>query len=100
MEFEDSIYEASPEAILKAVRATDPAIKTLLVVGHNPGMQQLAGTLIALGRHRSPAAPARGIPHRSHRHDQLCGAGLESLHANGGRLEHFVTPQTLEAATD
>src|SRR5258705_2163827 len=48
-EFEDSIYEASPDAMLKAIKATQPAARTLIVVGHNPGMQQLAGMLIASG---------------------------------------------------
>src|SRR5262249_18566147 len=42
VEFEGTIYEAAPEAILKAIRATKPKARTLLLVGHNPGMQQLA----------------------------------------------------------
>src|SRR5262245_20468288 len=49
VEFEGSIYEAAPEAILKAIRATEASVKTLLVVGHNPGMQQLAALLVASG---------------------------------------------------
>jgi len=100
VEFEETIYEASPEAILKAVRTTEPAAKTLLVVGHNPGMQQLAGMLIASGDVEARQRLLEEFPTAAFATISFAVQDWESLHANGGRLEHFVTPQTLEAATD
>lgn len=99
-EFEGSIYEASPEAILKAIRTTESAAKTLVVVGHNPGMQQLATMLIASGDIEARQRLLEEFPTAAIAMISFAVQDWESLHANGGRLEHFVTPQTLEAATD
>lgn len=45
LHFERAIYEAPPEAILRVIRAAAPEIGTLLVVGHNPGLEQVASFL-------------------------------------------------------
>ena len=45
--YNERIYLASPETLLAIVRATDDSCDTLLVVGHNPGMERLA---LLLGR--------------------------------------------------
>lgn len=37
--FEESIYEASPNALREAVAAIDDAATTAMLVGHNPGME-------------------------------------------------------------
>jgi phosphohistidine phosphatase len=99
-EFEGSIYEASPEAILKAIKATEPTAKTLVVVGHNPGVQQLAGTLIASGDIEARQRLLEEFPTAAFAMISFVAESWDGVHAAGGRLEHFVTPQTLEAATD
>lgn len=40
--YDEAIYLASLDALLDIVRATDDAHATLLIVGHNPGMERLA----------------------------------------------------------
>src|SRR5690606_9257903 len=40
--FDPDIYEAPAERILAAIRRTDDKVATLLVVGHNPGLQELS----------------------------------------------------------
>jgi phosphohistidine phosphatase len=99
-EFEHRIYEASPEAMLKAIKATEPAARTLIVVGHNPGMQQLAGTLIASGDIEARQRLLEDFPTAAFAMISFAAESWDGVHAAGGRLEHFVTPQTLEAATD
>ncbi|WP_029138750.1 SixA phosphatase family protein [Nakamurella lactea] len=47
--FSDDIYDASPGEILQAIAGTDDRIRTLLVVGHAPGMP---GTALALADSR------------------------------------------------
>jgi phosphohistidine phosphatase len=99
-EFESGIYEASPETILKAIKATEPAARTLIVVGHNPSMQQLAGTLIASGDIEARQRLLEEFPTAAFAMISFAAESWNGAHAAGGRLEHFVTPQTLEAATD
>ena len=40
------IYEAPAQRILDAIHGVEPSVETLLVVGHNPGMEDLASVLI------------------------------------------------------
>ncbi|MGV9410140.1 SixA phosphatase family protein [Nocardia sp. NPDC003693] len=43
--FEESIYEASPHTLIELAQLADPAIETLLIVGHSPGMPWTAWEL-------------------------------------------------------
>jgi phosphohistidine phosphatase len=49
LRYERAIYEASPEAILRVIRSVDPAVASLLIVGHNPGLEQVASFLVKGG---------------------------------------------------
>jgi phosphohistidine phosphatase len=61
--------------------------RTLLVIGHNPGLHDLARMLIASGDVEARERLNEGLP----------TAGRK-LHVHGGRLERFVTPRSLAAA--
>jgi phosphohistidine phosphatase len=37
----DSLYAAPPEAYLEALRGLDDSLKRVMVVGHNPGLEEL-----------------------------------------------------------
>src|SRR4051812_3134502 len=41
LRYDERIYEADIEALLKVVSQVDEAAETVLVVGHNPGLQEL-----------------------------------------------------------
>jgi len=43
--FEPRVYEASALGLLMLVREFDPAWRTVLVVGHNPGLAELTAGL-------------------------------------------------------
>jgi len=47
--FEPDLYLASDDEILDIIRAADPTSRVLLVVGHNPGLEELAMNLGANG---------------------------------------------------
>src|SRR5581483_5390530 len=49
VEHDDRLYESGADAILRVIKETDPSVRTLLVVGHNPGLQDAARLLIAAG---------------------------------------------------
>jgi phosphohistidine phosphatase len=93
--FDGRIYEAPPQVILAAVRETPASAKTLLVIGHNPGMQSLALALIGSG---DPAGRARLS-------DKFPTAGLavidfaaprwSAIQPTSGTLDRFVTPRAL-----
>lgn len=98
--FEERIYEASPEAILKAIQDTAPTGRTLLVVGHNPSLHELASTLAVSGDIDARQRLKEDFPTAAL---AVIGFALEDwqgLDLHGGRLEHFVRPRELEAASD
>lgn len=43
--FDDQIYDASTEQLLAIVRSVDKRVESLLLIGHNPGFEQLAARL-------------------------------------------------------
>lgn len=98
--YEERIYEAGPKAILGALRQTNDAVHALLVVGHNPGLQELCKLLVASG----------DIEARQRLFEKYPTAGLavidfpidkwSELHPHGGRLDRFVTPRALESIPD
>jgi len=57
LRFEASAYPGTPEALLQLVGTLSERIGTLLLVGHNPGLSELACRLAALAG-RQEAAPA------------------------------------------
>ncbi len=47
--YEERIYEASPGELIAVLNETPDDIRTLLMVGHNPGIQGLAEVLAGTG---------------------------------------------------
>jgi phosphohistidine phosphatase len=97
--FDARLYGATRQGILSVILGQDEAVKTLLVIGHNPGLQETAEWLIASGdvevrerlREKFPTAALAVIDFTlDHWH---------GVHERSGRLERFVTPRTIAAAT-
>ena len=57
--FSRTLYLAGSREILAAVRTVAPAAGTAMVIGHNPGIEELLDTLTCAGKHLSTAALAR-----------------------------------------
>lgn len=97
---ESRIYEAETQALLELLQETPANIGALLAVGHNPGFHDLAMLLIASGGIEAREQLREGLP--------TCGLAVidfafddwRNLHAKSGRLERFVSPRSLELATD
>jgi phosphohistidine phosphatase len=53
--FDDELYLAEPERVRQAIDAARGGCRTLMVVGHNPGLQDLALTLLIEAGGTSPA---------------------------------------------
>ena len=99
-QFEERIYNASPQAILATIQHTEPKTGTLLVIGHNPGLHELAGTLVASGDIDARRRLGEEFPTAALAAISFALEDWHSVHPRGGRLEHFVTPKWLETATD
>ena len=96
---EERIYNASNDALMRLIGETHGA-RSLLIIGHNPGLHDVALNLVASG----------DIAMRERLSEKLPTSGLvivdfafdawTKLHPQSGRLEHFITPRLLGNAAD
>lgn len=96
---EPRLYAAPAERILYLVRETPADVRSLLLVGHNPGLEDLARTLTGSGGTDALIRFGGAMP----------TAGLAVIDVSGewanlqprtGRLEFFVTPKSIGASDD
>ncbi len=90
--FEGKIYEAAPEAILAAIRATAAEHESLIVVGHNPGMHRLALHLIGRADRKAFARLQGDYPPGSLAVIDFEADAWTGIAEHGGTLERFATP--------
>lgn len=94
-DFVPAIYEAPPARILDAVRSAPDEAGCLLVVGHNPGLEELAA-LIA-----SPESDDKAMARLSAKFPTAAiarfsfGGPWQALGPGTAMLEWFVTPKEL-----
>jgi len=97
--FEDQVYGASPAQLLELVRQAPRAAKTLLVVGHDPGIPELAFMLAGDAAPGSGAVPRATVDRMKAKFPTAAVAVLEltgnwdQLAPDGARLTGFVTPR-------
>lgn len=94
----EKLYDATPHAILAAIKDTPASAHTLMVIGHNPGLQELAVMLIASGDIDAREALREKLPTSGLAIVDFAFDDWGRLHPQSGRLERFVSPRTLEAA--
>ncbi|OAP39179.1 phosphoglycerate mutase [Sinorhizobium glycinis] len=88
------IYEVSATAILGVIRGVEASARSLLLVGHNPGMAELALLLAGEGdalprlRDKFPTAGLAVI--------EFDAGQWSEIEPGRGRLVRFVTPRMLE----
>jgi len=96
---EERIYNATAEQLMALIAETDAA-HALLVVGHNPGMHDLAVRLIASGDVEARERVSEKLPTSGLIVIDLAFDDWALLHPHAGRLERFVSPRLIEAATE
>src|ERR1700730_5104762 len=98
--FEERLYAATPQVLLSVIRSQDDTTRTLLVIGHNPGLQETAELLIAAGdvelrerlREKFPTAALSVIDFAVDKWGRV--------HDRSGRLGRYITPRSVAAATN
>ena len=109
--FDDRVYGASAAQLLDLIRRTPAATRTLLIVGHDPAVPELARTLAAAGAEASAgpvhdAAPAVLLDRMRAKFPTAAVAVLEctgdwdQLAPERARLACFVTPRELRRPAD
>jgi phosphohistidine phosphatase len=79
------------------LRHVGSAVKTLLVIGHNPGIVELAITLARDGDIKDFEAMRARFPPSSFAVIEFRAEDWEDAAASGGQLVQFVTPDILKA---
>ncbi|HKH33807.1 MAG TPA: histidine phosphatase family protein [Beijerinckiaceae bacterium] len=92
---EPRIYEAPPERLLAVIRELGPGVRSVLLVGHNPGLEDLAKLLIRHGDRYAFARIGRKYPTAGLAVIDLAIEGWRELKPGSGRLDRFVTPKSL-----
>lgn len=100
LSIDQRIYEVGADRILDVIKQTNDQVHVLLLVGHNPGLRDLAELLIASGEVEArqrllEKLPTAGLAVIDFPHDDW-----RKLHRKAGRLDRFVAPRTIETAPD
>ena len=94
------IYEAPVARLLAVLHEVEPEARTLLMIGHNPGFEDLAALLVGEGDRdgmirMSQTYPTAGLAVIDFPHHDWREIGRKS-----GRLERFSTPKSLGTGED
>ena len=89
LKFDERIYEASARTLLEVVSQIEDAAKTVMLVGHNPGFEDLCEALTDQDRHLPTASIARVELHIEQWKEAQAGVG---------QLQWFMTPKKLKGA--
>ena len=96
--FEQRVYEASPPALLQVIKQTDPRVRTLLMIGHNPALQELAVQLVATGDVDTRQRLQEDFPTSGLAVIDFALDSWDKVHPQAGRLEHFIEPGSIAKA--
>ena len=99
----DSLYLASADTLLHTLQEVPETVRSVLVVGHNPGLHELAMNLVgATPPHTGDASLQRlteGYPSGALAEFSVPGP-WHGLVQGGGRLVRFVCPKDLHPGND
>ncbi|MEQ1953236.1 histidine phosphatase family protein [Mesorhizobium sp. CN2-181] len=94
-DFRKDLYEASAEQVLTQIRDAGGRAKTLLVVGHNPGIEDFAGQLASLeSEARTLSRLREKFPTAALARFVFAGEWQE-LRLGAARLTHMLRPKDL-----
>jgi phosphohistidine phosphatase len=88
LKFDERIYEATSRALLKVVREINDTANTVILIGHNPGLEELLEKLTG----EAPRLPTASLTRIE--------LGLErwsEVQTGAGHLEYRVKPKELRA---
>jgi phosphohistidine phosphatase len=97
----DSLYLANPMQLTAALHGVAETVRSVLLIGHNPGMHDLALSLAGAGALRghgqNERALAHGFPTGALAEFVVTGSWWD-LREGGARLVRFLTPRMVEGS--
>ncbi len=100
MRTEARIYEAPAGRLLDVVREAGAEARGLLLVGHNPGFEELAARLVGHGDRYAFARMRDKFPTAALAVIDFPAESWAEIEPRGGRLDRFVTPKAIGAGED
>jgi len=94
-EIRSSLYLASPIELLSMIQRIEEGVENLMLIGHNPGMEQLAARLVTKGDPRGLKEMSKKFPTAGLAVMQFAIESWSSLNPGQGKLECFVRPKDL-----
>jgi phosphohistidine phosphatase len=94
--FEDKLYLAEAETIIKHVQSVDHGVSSVMVVGHNPGMHHAALLLSEPGREKLRLELELKYPTCALTVLQFDAEDWKEVTQGKGRLADFITPAELQ----
>lgn len=93
---EKDLFMAEAETLLWRLTRVDAGVPSVMVIGHNPGLQHLALGLAGAGGGEARQRLAGGYPTAALTRFSADIERWQDLHPGGARLEQFVQPGDLE----
>jgi phosphohistidine phosphatase len=94
------IYEAPVGRLLEVLRGIESETRTLLVIGHNPGFEELAKLLIGEGDMEGILRLGQKYPTAGLAVIDFSLDDWADIAHRSGRLERFITPKSLGNGED
>lgn len=96
--FEDRLYDAEPETLLQVIRIVPEERERALLIGHNPGIERLAGRLAGTAAGETLRRMAVKFPTAALAVLRFERRRWVDINLASGRLEDFVIPREVEEA--
>jgi phosphohistidine phosphatase len=92
---DDNLYMATPDTILGWLQRLQPEIGTVLLIGHNPGFEELARRLAGGGKKKAVRRITKNYPTGALAVIRFEGDTWAGVAQGAGYLERFVRPKDL-----
>jgi phosphohistidine phosphatase len=93
--YEDNFYLAAPSVLLARLRRVEAKLHHVMIVGHDPGMHELAVELSGTGEPKMLQALAAKFPTAARAVIRFKARSWSKVGPGAGRLELFTTPKML-----
>lgn len=95
LHLDDNLYMAAPEAIIQWLKRLTPEINSVLLIGHNPGFEELAVRFSGDGKKKALKRLRKKYPTGALAVIQFDVDGWPAVGDGAGYLERFVRPKDL-----
>ena len=94
----ESLYLASARQLLDVLRGTNETVRSVMLIGHNPGLHELAVSLAGSVESEQTHRLGDGFPTTALAEFAI-GSTWESLGTGGGQLVRYLIPRDLPETT-